>query len=382
MSDSMDPFALGGDRFARLERRVRGSADEDFVTLVKLAELDPARDLRFGDFSGVDFSGCHLSGCDFTGANLTGCNFDGAYIGGTQNLLEGGAADDFWFARFDRAQVRREQLRRAGDWNRHFYFWRLLGPAGGDQHLPDLAVFSDSPFAPELVVVPAGEFMMGSPEDEEGRSDSEGSQRQVTIDHRVAIGRFPVTFEEYDHFCQDTRRRKPGDLGWGRGRRPVINVSLQDAQKYCDWMSKATGMTGDHRYRLPSETECEYAIRAGTTTRYWWGNTITPKNANYADSRLSRTSEVGTYPPNPWGLFDMHGNVFEWLADAWHDRYEGAPDDRSAWLDNGPRQRSLRVIRGGSWGSDAAGCRSAYRVGSDGTNMDVGFRVARTLITS
>ena len=194
----------------------------------------------------------------------------------------------------------------------------------------DFAVFRDvdAPWCPELVALPAGEFLMGSPESEEGRFVDEGPRHRVTIGRRFALGRYPVTFEEYDHFCV-TQLAKPKDGNWGRGRRPVINVIWRDAVYYCDWLSRQT----DKLYRLPSEAEWEYACRARTTTRYSFGDAITPKDANYAESKIGKTTEVGSYPPNPWGLHDMHGNVWEWVEDVWHDSYNGAPVDGSAWTD-------------------------------------------------
>jgi hypothetical protein len=149
-----------------------------------------------------------------------------------------------------------------------------------DADLPDLAVFRDAPFAPELVVLPVGEFMMGSTEEEEEGFKWERPRHRVTIGQRFAIGRYPTTFAEYDRFCDATQREKPGDRAWGRGRRPVISVSWQDAQAYIAWLSQETGLT----YRLPSEAEWEYACRAGTTSRYSFGDAITPRNANYAHS--------------------------------------------------------------------------------------------------
>src|SRR4029077_1860439 len=133
---------------------------------------------------------------------------------------------------------------------------------------------------------------------------------------------------------------------------------------------------------LPSEAEWEYACRAGTTTRYSFGDAITPDNANYGDSGLSRTSEVGAYPANLWGLHDMHGNVWEWVEDDWHGNYLGAPSDGSAWKDAKPGSNPrLCVLRGGSWSNNPGYCRSASRLGvdSDVRNSGIGFRVARTL---
>jgi formylglycine-generating enzyme required for sulfatase activity len=254
---------------------------------------------------------------------------------------------------------------------------RVSAAQKADADKADLSMFRDALFAPELVVIPAGEFMMGSSEGEEGRYDWEGPQHRVTIGRRFAIGRYTVTFTEYDRFCEATRRETPGDEGWGRGRRPVINVSSEDAQSYISWLSQQTRRA----YRLPSEAEWEYACRAGTTTRYSFGDAITPKDANYADSGLNRTSGVGVYPGNPWGLHDMHGNVFEWVEDDWHENYRGAPADGSAWKEtktgSDPR---VCMLRGGSWGDNSWDCRSAFRSGlvTRFRSSVIGFRVART----
>jgi formylglycine-generating enzyme required for sulfatase activity len=238
--------------------------------------------------------------------------------------------------------------------------------------------FCDGPDFPEMVVLPAGEFLMGSPEDEEGRGPYEGPQHRVRIARPFAIGRYPLTFAEYRRFCAATGRREPDDQGWGKGLAPVVNVSWEDAQAYMAWLSRETGRD----YRLPSEAEWEYACRAGTTTRYSVGDRITAKDANYSEAGIDRTSKVGAYPPNPWGLYDMHGNVWEWVEDDWHDNYKGAPVNGSAWQDTGAgSNRHLCVLRGGSWDDDAGICRSACRycliIGN--RRSHVGFRVARTL---
>ena len=249
---------------------------------------------------------------------------------------------------------------------------------GSESDRPDLAVFRDAPFAPELIVLPSGEFMMGSTDEEYGRWDDERPQHRVTIGRRFAIGRYPVTFGEYDQFCEATQRWTLDDQGWGRGRRPVINITRLDAQAYIAWLSQGVG----RRYRLPSEADWEYACRAGTATRYSFGDEIVPNDANYADSRLGRTSEAGSYPANPWGLYDMHGNVWEWVQDDWHPNYDGAPMDWSAWKDSGtPADVPSWVARGGSWMSDWRQCRSASRSQYCIINSlsILGFRVARTL---
>jgi formylglycine-generating enzyme required for sulfatase activity len=255
-----------------------------------------------------------------------------------------------------------------------------------EERSADFALFSDAPFAPELVALPAGTFWMGSLEKE--GFDVERPRHSVTIRQRFAIGRYPVTFAEYDHFCEAAGRQKPSDQGWGRGLRPVINVSRKDAQTYLAWLSQETGKA----YRLPSEAEWEYACRAGTTTRYSFGDAITRSQVNAGDlngiigfrsSLISgRTSEVGTHPPNPWGLCDMHGNVAEWVEDDWHEDYRGAPDDGSVWRNKGTDLHSrFCVLRGGSWSNYPSGCRSACRnsIDTDHRGRYVGFRVARIL---
>ena len=241
----------------------------------------------------------------------------------------------------------------------------------------------DAPWCPEMVVISTGEFMMGSTDAERQWAVDRGAepewvgnekpQHLVRLAHSLAIGRFPVTFEQYDRFARITGRDQPGDAGWGRGRRPVINVSWEDSKAYVDWLAAETGKP----YRLLSEAEWEYACRAGTTTRYWWGDEITPENANYG-SNVNRTSEVGGYPANPFGLCDMNGNVWEWVEDCWNDSYEGAPDDGSAWA-RGDCGR--RVLRGGTWKNEIWKLRSANRFGVRAGEWkdDFGLRVAKTL---
>jgi formylglycine-generating enzyme required for sulfatase activity len=232
----------------------------------------------------------------------------------------------------------------------------------------------DAPWCPELVVIPPGEFLMGSPDTDPEAYDAEKPQHRVRIAYPLAVGRYPVTFEEYDHFCERTRRQLPDDSGSGRGRRPVINVSWDDAKAYVEWLAVEAGKP----YRLLTEAEWEYACRAGTTTRYWWGDEISKNRANYDGDR---TSEVGRYPASPFGLYDMHGNVWEWVEDRWHDTYERAPEDGAAWIGgNDPR----RVVRGGCWLLGPGLLRAACRFWFDSGNRDyvVGFRVARTFSTS
>ena len=225
--------------------------------------------------------------------------------------------------------------------------------------------FRDCPGCPEMVVVPAGSFLMGSPESEEGRWDDEGPVHEVTIARPFAVGVYEVTFGEWDACVSGggCGGYRPDDQGWGRGRRPVVNVSWEDAQAYVRWLSGRTG----EAYRLLSEAEWEYVARAGTTTRYWWGNEIGRNRAN-CDGCGSRwddkqTAPVGSFAANPFGLHDVHGNVWEWTEVC----YEG--------------DCSRRVLRGGSWVDAPRFLRSAFRYRSTtgGRFGSYGFRVARTL---
>ena len=181
------------------------------------------------------------------------------------------------------------------------------------------------------------------------------------------MGVYALTFEEYDRYCERTKREKPGDLGWGRANRPVINVSWNDAQAYCAWLTEQTGRA----YRLPSEAQWEYACRAGTTTPFHFGARITTDQANFDGNYTyngsakgeyrEQTVPVGSFPPNAFGLYDMHGNVWEWCQDAWHGNYKDAPTDGSAWEAKGDLSR---VLRGGSWSYNPRDCRAAYRYDS------------------
>lgn len=228
---------------------------------------------------------------------------------------------------------------------------------------------------PVLVKIPAGSFMMG---DIQG-SDSEGDEKpihQVSIPTRFAIGKYEVTFDQYEMFTKSSGKTSPADNGFGRGERPVINVSWQDAQAYVKWLSKQAGEI----YRLPTEAEWEYAARGNTESNYSWGNSIGKNNANcYGCSGgydNKKTAEVGHYQENGFGLFDMHGNVWEWVQDCWHDRYDNAPSDGSSWAEKGC---DGRVLRGGSWKNYPLFIRSANRdwYEANRSSNQFGFRVVR-----
>jgi formylglycine-generating enzyme required for sulfatase activity len=246
--------------------------------------------------------------------------------------------------------------------------------------------FKECDVCPEMVVVPAGAFTMGSPSKEEGHNPNEEPQRRVTIAKRFAVGRFAVTFDEWDACRMDggCNDHDPFDAGWGRGRRPVIDVSLDDAHAYVAWLSRKTG----HPYRLLGEAEREYVTRAGTQTPFWWGSSISTSQANYdgthtygkgpAGEYRRQTVPVDSFAPNPWGLYQVHGNVSEWMEDCWSDSYRTAAANGSTAARG---ECGFHVIRGGNWGNVPSFLRSAARFLSYAHNRysEVGFRVARTL---
>ena len=231
---------------------------------------------------------------------------------------------------------------------------------------------------PEMIVIPAGSFIMGSPATEFGRSTDEGPQHKVTIDKPFAVSKFDVTFADWDACVSVGGCPRVSDSGFGRATRPVINVTWDDAQQYAAWFSRMTGRT----YRLLTEAEWEYAARAGSTTAYYWGDELGKENANcygcgsHWDNRM--TSPVGSFKPNAFGLYDMAGNVWQWVQDCSRDSYNGAPTDGSAWTG---ADCSRRVVRGGAWFDNLTHLRAARRNGiAAGERFKgLGFRVARTL---
>lgn len=226
---------------------------------------------------------------------------------------------------------------------------------------------------PKMVRIPSGRFRMGSPAGERRRTDAEGPQHEVRINSDFELGKYPVTFAEWDAaLAAGAGLHIPEDSGWGRDRRPVIHVSWQDANAYIAWLNSKTA----GGYRLPSEAEWEYACRAGTTTPYSTGNAITEKQARFSGKS---TAPVGSFPANTFGLHDMHGNVWDWCEDVGNANYNDAPTDGSAWLTgNAPL---ARIIRGGSWDINPLYLRSAFRTGLPPTYRKnfLGFRLARTV---
>ena len=247
----------------------------------------------------------------------------------------------------------------------------------------------------EMMLIPEGSFMMGSPEDEEGRYDNEGPQHRVTVP-QFFMSRYPITQEQWKTVVSQVGtidRELDLDPSHFKGNKhPVERVSWYDAMEFCARLSKMTG----EEYRLPSEAEWEYACRAGTTTPFFFGETITTDLANYCgvDEEIAGETYPGAYGRgeigldrkettsidefdvvNAFGLSNMHGNVWEWCLDHWHENYQGAPQDGNAWVDSGDLKH--RIIRGGAWEFDPAVCRSASRDGfnPEGERSSFGFRV-------
>ncbi|MFO5473747.1 MAG: formylglycine-generating enzyme family protein [Dolichospermum sp.] len=228
----------------------------------------------------------------------------------------------------------------------------------------------------EMVQIPGGSFIMGSPASEKGRDNNESPQHQVNVPG-FSMGKFVVTQEQY----QQIMGKNPSYFTQKGAKRPVEQVSWNNAVDFCQKLSQQTG----REYRLPSEAEWEYACRGGTTTPFHFGETITTELANYNGTSiyasepkgeyLEKTTDVGSFPPNAFGLYDMHGNVWEWCQDDWHDNYINAPTHGSAWESQGG---DIKVARGGSWLNDPTFSRSAYR-GTFGKSKlrvnDLGFRV-------
>jgi formylglycine-generating enzyme required for sulfatase activity len=219
----------------------------------------------------------------------------------------------------------------------------------------------DGDLGPEMVWIPAGAFQMG---DIQGRGDSDEKPVHSVSVKRFAIGRYEVTFAEYNRFAKATGRKSKGKE---HDNRPVINVSWDEAVAYTKWLSQQTGK----QYRLPSEAEWEYAARAGTDTKYWWGDEWESDKANCS---TSETKPVASFAPNPFGLYDTVGNVSEWIADPWHGNYKDAPNDGSVWKNGG----TFHVLRGGSKFNNPNQCRCAYRFKLSRHSKDdnIGFRVA------
>ncbi|WP_338694484.1 MULTISPECIES: formylglycine-generating enzyme family protein [unclassified Bradyrhizobium] len=244
--------------------------------------------------------------------------------------------------------------------------------------------FKECTSCPEMVVVPAGSFMMGTPANEPDRFKGEDPIHRVTFAKPFAVGRFAISFDDWDACLADGGCGGiKGDDKFGRGRLPAQGISFNAAKLYLAWLSKKVGRS----YRLPSESEREYFTRAGTTTPFWFGNTITAQNANYQASTpygggphgpdSKGPAVVDSYPPNPFGLYQVHGNVFEWTEDCFNKRYnEDTPTDGAPWLEG---DCNRRMARGGRWDWSANMVRSGYREDGLVDGYGYSFRVVRTL---
>ena len=229
----------------------------------------------------------------------------------------------------------------------------------------------------EMVYIPGGSFLMGSPENEAARCNEKDLQHEVTV-QPFYMSKYPITQDQYQALMGNNPSFFKG------GSLPVERINWHYATKFCQKLSQKTGKI----YRLPSESQWEYACRAGTTTPFYFGETITYELVNYRSNLFTyanepkgkyreKTTDVGTFPPNTFGLYDMHGNVWEWCADDWHDNYNDAPTDGSVWLDG---DTNCSLLRGGSWLFNAIGCRSAVRLKYDRRGIhdtDFGFRLVR-----
>jgi formylglycine-generating enzyme required for sulfatase activity len=244
----------------------------------------------------------------------------------------------------------------------------------------------------EMMLIPGGTFIMGSLPEELEHQENESPQHSVTV-QPFFMGKYQVTQAQWRFVAQlpQVNRDLEQDPSRFKGdNRPVEQVSWEDAVEFCDRLSQYTGRT----YRLPSEAEWEYACRAGTTTPFHFGETITTDLANYDGNSTygdgvegvyrKETTEVGSFGvANNFGLYDMHGNVWEWCQDNWHSNYEGAPTDGNAWLDN-EESSDRKLLRGGSWDTYPVGCRSACRAYNylDGSDGSIGFRVVCSAMCS
>ncbi|MEQ8506493.1 MAG: formylglycine-generating enzyme family protein [Rhodospirillales bacterium] len=235
-------------------------------------------------------------------------------------------------------------------------------------------VFKDCDVCPEMVVLPKGAFIMGST-----LLPAEQPKHPVFIKKSFAMSRFEITFDNWEAcLTEGGCSHNPHDHNWGRGRQPIMNIDFHMAEGYAKWLSNKTGQT----YRLPSEAEWEYAARAGSTTAFWFGDKEADGKINCRNCAGAvpghRNGPVGMFEPNPFGLYDMHGNAYEWVSDCWVPHYQGAPRDGSPRVDG---DCNIRVIRGGSWYYYARQSRSASRAKNAAAVKSywLSFRVVREL---
>lgn len=236
-------------------------------------------------------------------------------------------------------------------------------------------VIQDCDVCPKMVLVPAGKFVMGAVKGKK----REKPAHEVTIPEPFAISKYEITWDEWKACIADGGcTHEPDDHKWGRGNRPIINIKWEHANNYVKWLTKKTG----HTYRLATEAEWEYAARAGTSTNYWWGDKL---KKNYANCRKcgtkwsgKKSAPVGSFPPNPWGIHDMHANIWEWTADCWNPNHDGAPDDGSVRSEG---ECAKRVVRSGSWYyyPKLAHSQSRDKFAADLFSYNIGIRTVREL---
>jgi formylglycine-generating enzyme required for sulfatase activity len=285
---------------------------------------------------------------------------------------------------FQRAKRRKRWLKAAGIIGAFFILFSGIGTWLWNKDLSfrvavlrAVSTVASIHVKPEMVMVPAGTFQQGDLHGDD--NPSEQPRREVRI-KKFAMGRFEVTFQEYDRFAIATGRTLPRDEGWGRDTRPVINVSWEDASEYAKWLSQETG----RRYRLPTESEWEYAARNRGKGDIWAGTSDKEQLQRYAwfdETSSGKTQPVGTKLPNGLGLHDMSGNVWEWVKDCWHDDYSEAPVDGSAWLDTNGGNCEMRLRRGGAWTNPPLSLRASFRnwYSADTRSILIGFRLAQDI---
>lgn len=324
------------DETLRRAQAVLAAPEADFLTLAQLGGLDIARHFRGADLRDVDFGTDSLAGVVLHEADLRGANLSRAR-GLTGAMFEGAVADErtVWPPGFHAV---REGW--AEEWGQDGYGpWASFSVTDG----------TGRPVAQLLRWCPPGRFLMGSPEDEKGRRGNEGPRHEVVFARGFWMFETAVRQELWQAVMGDNPSSFKGAM------LPVTNVSWEDARRFVERLNAAKpGLWAD----LPSEAQWEYACRAGTETAYSFGALVGAEQVRFGQRRNDGPVPVGSLPANGWGLYEMHGNVYEWCIDMWHDNYEGAPADGSAWIDGGA---AYHVFRGGSWFSGARYVRAAYR---------------------
>ena len=371
-------MTLTRDHLRRLIE-VAHAQEMGFVELVGLAELDPAKAFRGVVARNIDMRGQDLAGFDFTGATFMGCDFRGADLSWAKGVTVAMLAESTRDETTRLPPASRAAFSPSGQKPAWAEEWDAIWPSGQPPSWVENGGYDQygvwvsfrvpgTDVTQRMRRIPPGWFMMGSSKDDPGYYPDESPRHLVTIDQG---------FWMFETACREVLWMVVMDQPPRRSRGPefpVTNVSWNDAQ---DFVKRLNAMLPGLRIGLPSEACWEYACRVGTETPYSFGESITKKQVCYGSQN---PVAAGTLPPNQWGLYEMHGNVWEWCEDRWHGTYAGAPEDGAAWLSGGSGDR---VIRGGSWFNGARNTRAAYRIGSDPSTRDddVGFRCARVQIS-